>query len=189
MSLDAIGLFLEVMTLKRIPRMGWAMRGVPHVESVAEHSHAMTIVALALADLLNASGTLTIPINLEKVLTIATLHDLAEARLTDLPASAQRLIPHAIKSHAEATAIRDLLGALPSVERLVEWWHEFEDESAPEGRLVRDADKLEMMVQCLRYEQAGARSLEEFWSAMDRHAWHYPISADLYTRLRAMRSA
>ncbi len=98
MSLDAIGLFLEATTLKRIPRMGWAMRGVPHVESVAEHSHAMTIVALALADLLNASGTLAIPLNLEKVLTIATLHDLAEARLTDLPASAQRLIPDEIKS-------------------------------------------------------------------------------------------
>jgi putative hydrolases of HD superfamily len=189
MSLDAIGLFLEATTLKRIPRMGWAMRGVPHVESVAEHSHAMTIVALALADLLNASGTLTIPINLEKVLTIATLHDLAETRLTDLPASAQRLIPDAIKSQAEATAIRDLLGPLPSAERLVGWWHEFENGSTPEGRLVRDADKLEMMVQCLRYEQAGARSLDEFWSAMDRHAWHYPIAADLYARLRTMRSA
>jgi putative hydrolase of HD superfamily len=189
MGLDAIGLFLEATTLKRIPRMGWAMRGVPRVESVAEHSHAMTIVVLALADLLNASGTLTIPLNLEKVLTIATLHDLAEARLTDLPASAQRLIPDAIKSQAEATAIRDLLGALPSAERLVGWWHEFEDGLTPEGRLVRDADKLEMMVQCLRYEQAGARSLDEFWSAMDRHAWHYPISADLYARLRVMRSA
>ena len=56
MGLDAIGLFLEATTLKRIPRMGWAMRGVPHVESVAEHSHAMTIVALVLADLVNASG-------------------------------------------------------------------------------------------------------------------------------------
>jgi len=189
MSLDAIGLFLEVATLKRIPRMGWAMRGVPHVESVAEHSHAMTIVALVLADLLNASGTLAIPLNLEKVLAIATLHDLAEARLTDLPASAQRLISDAIKSQAEATAIRDLLGALPSAGRLVGWWHEFEDESTPEGRLVRDADKLEMMVQCLRYEQAGARNLDEFWSAMDRHSWHYPISADLYARLKALRAA
>jgi putative hydrolase of HD superfamily len=189
MSLDAIGLFLEAATLKRIPRMGWAMRGVPHVESVAEHSHAMTIVALVLADLLNASGTLAIPLNLEKVLAIATLHDLAEARLTDLPASAQRLIPDAIKSQAEATAIRDLLGALPSAGRLVGWWHEFEDESTPEGRLVRDADKLEMMVQCLRYEQAGARNLDEFWSAMDRHSWHYPISADLYARLKALRAA
>ena len=189
MSLDAIDLFFEATTLKRIPRMGWAMRGVPQVESVAEHSHAMTIVALALADLLNASGMLAIPLSLEKVLAIASLHDLAEARLTDLPASAQRLIPDAIKSQAETAAIRDLLGPLPSVERLAAWWHEFEDGSTPEGRLVRDADKLEMMVQCLRYEQAGARGLDEFWSAMDRHAWHYPLSADMYARLKALRAA
>jgi putative hydrolase of HD superfamily len=169
--------------------MGWAMRGVPHVESVAEHSHVVTVVVLALADLLNASGTLAIPLSLEKVLAVATLHDLAEARLTDLPASAQRLIPDAIKSQAETAAICDLLGPLPSVERLVAWWHEFEDGSTPEGRLVRDADKLEMMVQCLRYEQAGARGLDEFWSAMDRHAWHYPLSADMYARLKALRAA
>ena len=165
------------------------MRGVPHVESVAEHSHAMTLVALALADVLNASDTLAVPLNLEKVLAIAVLHDLAETRLTDLPASAQRLIPDAIKSQAEATVMRDLLGSLPSAERLMDWWHEFEDESTPEGWLVRDADTIEMMVQCLRYEQAGARSLDEFWSAIDRHAWHYPISADVYAHLKAMRLA
>jgi hypothetical protein len=43
------------------------------------------------------------------------------------------------------------------------------------------------MVQCLRYEQAGCRGLEEFWHAIDRHSWHYGISAELYARLRQMR--
>jgi putative hydrolase of HD superfamily len=66
-------------------------------------------------------------------------------------------------------------------------WQEFEESSSPEGRLVRDADKLEMMVQCLRYEQAGCRGLDEFWQAMDRREWHYPLSEELYARLRAMR--
>jgi 5'-deoxynucleotidase YfbR-like HD superfamily hydrolase len=53
--------------------------------------------------------------------------------------------------------------------------------------LVRDADKLEMMVQCLRYEEAGSRGLDEFWQAMDHHRWHYALSARLYERLRARR--
>jgi hypothetical protein len=44
-----------------------------------------------------------------------------------------------------------------------------------------------MMVQCLRYEQAGSRGLHEFWQAMDRQPWHYPLSADIYARLRALR--
>ncbi len=160
-------LFLEASTLKRLPRAGWLMRGVPHVESVADHSYATTLVALALADVLNAFGTLSAALNLERVLTIAALHDLAEVRLTDLPASAQRLIPEEVKRQAEATAIGDLLAVLPGAERLVAAWHEFEDASSPEGRLVRDADKIEMMVQCLRYGQTGVRSLAEFWAAME----------------------
>lgn len=189
MNDDALlALFLEATTLKQLPRAGWLMRGVPHVESIADHSHATTLVALALADVLNASGTLPAPLNLEKVLTIAALHDLAEARLTDLPASAQRLIPMEVKRRAEATALEEMLAALPGAERLVAAWHEFEDASGPEGRLVRDADKIEMMVQCLRYEQTGVRSLAEFWAAMDQHAWHYARSADLYARLKALRA-
>jgi putative hydrolase of HD superfamily len=161
-----LGLFFEATTLKRVPRMGWAMRGVPHVESVADHSHAMAVVTLALSDVLNASGTLTRPLDTGKAVTIALLHDLAEARLTDL---------------------RAMLAVLPSAEGWTALWREFEDASTPEGRLVRDADKIEMMVQCLRYELAGARTLDEFWLVMDRHEWYYALSADLYARLKALR--
>ena len=52
---------------------------------------------------------------------------------------------------------------------------------------MRDADKLEMMVQCLRYEQAGSRGLDEYWEALDQQAWHYAVSGELYARLREMR--
>ena len=80
-----------------------------------------------------------------------------------------------------------LLAPLSTMTRWKALWREFEDQSSAEGRLVRDADKLEMMVQCLRYEQAGCRGLEEFWNAIDRHSWHYGISAELYAELRQMR--
>jgi putative hydrolase of HD superfamily len=66
-------------------------------------------------------------------------------------------------------------------------WQEFEDRASPEGRLVRDADKLEMMVQCLCYERAGSRGLDEYWLGMDEHQWHYGLSGELYARLRDMR--
>lgn len=179
-----VDLLLEATTLKRIPRTGWAMRGVPQVESVAEHSFGVTFVALALADALQDQS-----LELEKVLVMALLHDLAEVRLTDLPVSTVRLIPAAVKSGAEAATIADLLAPLPAAGRWQALWQELKDQSSPEGRLVRDADKLEMMVQCLRYEQAGSRGLDEFWQGMDRQQWHYPLSAELYARLRAMRPA
>ena len=33
---------------------------------------------------------------------------------------------------------------------------------------MRDADKVEMMIQCLRYELSGSRGLDDFWAGMDR---------------------
>jgi putative hydrolase of HD superfamily len=177
-----VDLFLETAALKRTPRTGWAMRGVPHVESVAEHSFGVAFVALALAD---ALGDETL--NAEKILIMALLHDLAEVRLTDLPASALRLIPGTVKSQAEGSAMADLLAPLPSARRWQALWQEFEEHSSPEGRLVRDADKVEMMVQCLRYEQSGSRGLDEFWQAMDPRRWHYPLCAELYARLKTLR--
>jgi putative hydrolase of HD superfamily len=185
-------LFLETASLKRMPRTGWGMRGVPHVESVAEHSFGVAFVALALADALNGEpddDAGRTRLDLEKVMIMALLHDLAEVRLTDLPAPAVQLLPEGIKSRAEATAMDELLAPLQAMARWKALWQEFKDQSSAEGQLVRDADKLEMMVQCLRYEQAGSRGLDEFWQVMDERAWFYAVSADLYARLRAMRPA
>ena len=181
-----VTLLLETAMLKWIVRSGWRMRGVADPESVAEHSYGVAFVALAMADAMrdDAGGT---AVDLGRLLSIALLHDLTEARLTDLPASAVRLLGGEAKREAEETALQTLLEPLPSRELLEGLWFEFEDASSPEGRLVRDADKVEMMVQCLRYELAGSRGLEEFWLAMDRHPWHYSLSAQLYAQLRALR--
>jgi putative hydrolase of HD superfamily len=184
-----VDLLLESATLKRMPRAGWLLRGVPHVESVAEHSFGVAFLALALVDLLVTGDETPEPLDLEKVLVLALLHDAGEVRLTDLPSSARGLIPDEVKRQAELQAIGDLLEPLPGVARWRALWQEFEDSASPEGRLVRDADKLEMMVQCLRYEQAGSRGLHEFWQAMDRRAWHYPLCGELYEMLKARRSA
>ena len=82
-----------------------------------------------------------------------------------------------------------LLAPLPAADRWQALWQEFEGSTSAEGRLVRDADKLEMMVQCLRYEQAGSRGLDEFWTNTDRRQWHYALCADLYARLKTLRPA
>ena len=169
---ELVGLLLEIATLKWIPRTGWEMRGVPRVESVADHSYGVVFVSLALA---------------EKVLLMALFHDLAEVRVTDLPVSAANLISKEVKRQAELSAITELLAPLSSGERWKALWQEFEDCASAEGRLVRDADKLEMMVQCLRYEQAGSRGLDEFWQTMDQWEWHYTLSAELYAHLKEMR--
>ncbi len=40
-----VDLLLELASLKRLPRSGWLLRGVPHVESVAEHSFRWVVTA------------------------------------------------------------------------------------------------------------------------------------------------
>jgi len=182
-----ISLFLEVTTLKYLPRTGWLLRGVPDAESIADHSFHTAFVVLALADVLNASGTLPSPLDTGKALAIAVLHDLPEARLTDLPGPTKHLIPREVKAEAEVKALAALTSALPSAVRFQALWREFEDESTPEGKLVRDADKVEMMIQCLRYELSGSRGLDDFWAGMDRQGWHYTLCADIYARLKGMR--
>jgi len=182
-----ISLLLETTTLKRLPRTGWLLRGVPDAESIADHSFGAAFVVLALADVLNASGTLPAPLDTGRALAIAVLHDLPEARLTDLPGPAQRLIPREVKAEAEAEALEALTAGLPSAAQFQTLWREFEDASTPEGRLVRDADRVEMMIQCLRYELSGSRGLDDFWANMDRPAWHYPLCADIYARLKGLR--
>jgi putative hydrolase of HD superfamily len=164
------------------------MRGVADVESVADHSFGVAFVVLALVQAMRAGedGTAA-SLDLEKALLMATLHDLAEVRLTDLPSSAVQLLPPAVKSQAETKAMAGLLAPLPGNGRLLALWQEFEDQTSPEGQLVRDADKLEMMVQCLRYEQAGQKGLDEFWQAIDQRAWHYALCAELYGKLKALR--
>jgi 5'-deoxynucleotidase YfbR-like HD superfamily hydrolase len=52
--------------------------------------------------------------------------------------------------------------------------------------VVRDADKLEMIHQALRYEAHGQRKLDEFWQPV---SWCFPASAALFRQLSLHRIA
>ncbi|MGC8838575.1 MAG: HD domain-containing protein [Anaerolineae bacterium] len=178
-----LDLLLASNRLKALKRQGWSQRGVLMPESIAEHSHQVALVARLLLDRCDAA------LDREKVLTIAILHDLAEALLTDIPEPALRHLGREAKRQAEESALRELLAGLPRAEEYVAWWREFEEDSTPEGRLVRDADRLELIVQAYAYEQAGHRGLDEFWEAMAANTWYYPESETLFVRLSARRAS
>jgi putative hydrolase of HD superfamily len=155
-------LFLEAGKLKRLPRMGWLLRGIKNPESVADHTYRVALITLVLADMLKERG---VEIDVEKALKISILHDLGEAKITDLPLEAQRYID---KKKAEKKAIMELLISLNS--RSLEYFklfEEYEEETSLEGRLVRFADKLEMLIQAYEYEKSGIQNLEEFWKALE----------------------
>lgn len=165
------------INLKQLPRMGWLLAGVANAESVAEHSFGVAILAMALAEAVNAAPGeqgVDAPLSIERVLKIALLHDLAESIVTDLPKRATEVIGENEKHVAEQNAWQVLVQDDATAREWMACWQEYETASTPEARLVRDADKLEMIHQALYYRESGNRRVAEF---LADKSWAYPVSS------------
>lgn len=152
-----LSLYSQVAALKLLPRTGWLQRGVSDAESIAEHIFGVAVLALLVGD--SVAG-----VDRGKLLAIALIHDLAEALLGDLPASARRLIGVATKHEAERRAVEELFAALPSRAECLALWEEYVAGDSVEARLIKELDRIEMLAQALAYERAGNRALSEFWA-------------------------
>ncbi len=159
--MSLIELFLEAGNLKRLPRTGWLLRGIKNPESIADHSFRTALITLFLADELKSKG---VEVNIEKAIKMALLHDLAEARITDVPLTAQEYLN---KAAGEREALQEML-PLICRQDLLELFDEYENETTLEGKLVKFADRLEMLVQTLEYERTGFQNLDEFWGAVEK---------------------
>ena len=152
---------IELQRLKRLERSGWSLRGLPHgTESVAAHSFGVAVIAMFLADELLSRG---VEVDVEKVIRTALLHDWAEARVGDMPKTATEYFGAEARRQAETAAFLDMTAQLtvgPLYKRLFE---SYEHRDCLEARLVKAADVLDLLVQVLALEKAGARGLDEFW--------------------------
>jgi len=149
---DLIEFLRKVGDLKRIPRTGWVQAGIKEPESVADHSFRTALLAMVLSDQMG--------LDTEKVVRMALIHDLAESKTGDLTPS-QKPNDH---SENESNAMAGILSLLPEglETRYMGLWEEYETKETPEARLVHNADRIEMLVQALEYED-GAVNLEQFW--------------------------
>ncbi len=173
---------LQAYRLKTTPRTGWAVRGVPDCESVADHSHGVAMYALLLTDLIAE------PVDREKVLTMAILHDLAESVTGDLSLGASRHLPDGAKAAGEESAMTELLAGLPFADRWCDVWREFEAQQSAEAKIVRDADRLDLLTQALVYERTtGSRELGEFWKFAPVESFVYPESRTIIEEILQQR--
>src|SRR5690242_21894441 len=74
-----IDLFETIHPLDRIARAGFVLRGVTEPESVAAHSHFVSLMALLFADRYPEEY------DRGKLLAMALTHDLCESLLMDIP--------------------------------------------------------------------------------------------------------
>ena len=175
-----VRLAMQIPALKRTPRSGWLVRGVApgEVESVAAHTAGVALVALLLAELVEVS------IDRGRLLSICLLHDLAEAVTGDLPWPAQQYFGPGVKAQAEGRALRYMLEGLPFAADWLALWQDFEDAGSEEARLARDADRIDLLLQAVAYEQSGRRGLEEFWDGAAQYRWHFSQAATLFSQLK-----
>jgi len=153
---------IELQRLKNLDRTGWTLRGLPAgTESVAAHSFGVTITAMMLSDELAGRGTV---LDMERLLRLALLHDWSEARIGDLPKTATDYFGADTRKRAELVAFNDIVAGFDAGKALYrQLYEDYEQRASLEAQLVKAADVIDLLVQVLALERAGARGLDEFW--------------------------
>lgn len=139
-------LLFEAGALRNLPRTGWGYDGIRHAETVAEHSHRASVIAMALAAMEGADPSRTA--------ALCVIHDLHEARtgdLTPLTRRYVRLTAGPLQVTADQTA-----GAHPAVQdAFASAVNEFENGSTLEAHCAKDADKLDCLMRAVEYRAQG----------------------------------
>lgn len=162
MSEPILSLLIELQRLKRLDRTGWVLRGLPNgTESVAAHSFGVGITAMILADRIRSEG---LEIDMEKVLRMSLLHDWAETRVGDMPRTANEYFGADVRKRAEKAAFQEMVESVDTDDQLYQaLHHDYEERDSLEAKLVKTADVIDLLVEALALERAGARGLDEFW--------------------------
>ncbi len=150
-----IAFFEDIHPLDRVPRAGFLLRGVENPESVAAHSHFVALLAMLVIE--QYPGRF----DGHRAMAMALVHDLAEARLMDIPMPCADAYLAEAKHNAEHAIAADMLAGLPGT--LLDLHGEFSEVRTQEAKLLRGLDKVQMMLKVLSYEREHRGNLAEFW--------------------------
>jgi putative hydrolase of HD superfamily len=158
----AINFLTLTRTLKTTKRTGWIMSGVPNPESIADHMYRMSLMAMI--------SSFSTTLNTDRCIKLALIHDLAEAKVGDIT-------PHCGVSEKEKydleletmEYISEMLGPTLGGDEILALWKEYEEGSTEEAKLLKDLDKIEMILQAQEYEEDGdhEKSLDQFFSSTE----------------------
>jgi len=142
-------LLFEVRILKDIIRSGYAFLGAGK-ESIAEHSFMTAFVCFAMAKI-------DPDINSEKLVTMALVHDLAEARTGDL-----NYVEKQYSTPDEAKAVSHLIKNISfgnDIKLLVD---EFNSGKTKEAKLANDADQISFILELKKISDIGMKGPEKW---------------------------
>ena len=159
-----------IRSLKRTPRTGWITHGISlhDVESVADHTFSTCALSLILADLEVRGG---VQVNVERVLRMATLHDLAEAVTFDINKAYLAYLGNrgrAIKDEIESSAWKYLLRGIKPLQlsnSYLGFQKEYDGNNTIEAQIVHAADTLDIILQIVDLRRRGYPQLcvKDLW--------------------------
>lgn len=162
-ELDAL---LELLELKDERRTGWVLRGIEEPESVAAHTWGTALLCLLYAD--RAEGA----VDRDRAISMALVHDLAEARTGDFATRADdesQRVSTEEKAALERDAIIDLLDPFRNRNcDTLSLWEEYEARQTPTAQFVKDMDLIDNCLQALAYEREDRYDEAETSDAFSR---------------------
>ncbi len=159
-----IDLFLRVNSSKDIPRTGWKMQGIENPESVAEHTFSLSFLTMLLTPIL--SDAIDYPLNINKLVKMAILHDIGEVETGDIVVARGSIIDmqkRAEKEDKEKKGIAKLFKQTDKSNLHLELFSEMIERKTVEASIFWQLDKLDMAIQALAYENSTGKDLSEFF--------------------------
>lgn len=165
---------------KKIKRTGFVREGVKNPESIADHCFLVVVMTLVLGPYLG--------VDQEKLLKMAVIHDLAEAKVGDLVAERGKIRDEnfkAEKERKEEKAIKEMLGTFS--DEYLKLFHEMHEKKTREAQIFKQLDRLEMAMQSTEYEKEQNLDLTEFYENAQMHITD-PLLKDILEHLRENNS-
>jgi putative hydrolase of HD superfamily len=176
-----LNFLIEIGKLKKMPRRGWVLREIKNPETIAAHSFRMSIMAWLLGKQRK--------LNVSKIIKISLIHDICEVYAGDTTPyhpflsknkkewkkitqkwprfSKEEKEKNFFEKHKrERTALKRLIIKLtPKIRKEIEGlWLDYEKGLTPEGRFVRQVDRVENLLQALEYhKKEGHFAIDPWW--------------------------
>lgn len=153
--------------MKRLLRQGWVRAGIPvsSIESLADHSWAVAVLAYIFALRENSLQIPSQKVDVSKCALIGLFHDFRESEFLDIDKSLESIIGNEraseIKSEIDIGALNHLLGKFP-FENKSEFKELLEDTDSREYKIARIADLTDLLLQTSDYAKKNWLDQSEF---------------------------
>lgn len=180
---NVLSYFMLIGKLKGIRRTGWVLRGVPDPERISGHMYRMSIMAMMIGNDPDAG------VDKDRCIRMALVHDMGECIVGDITPTCG--VSKEEKYRRESDAM-DCLGKLVDNVSAAEFrslWEEYEAQSSPESKVVKDLDMFDMIVQAHEYEveMQDPGRLQEFFDSTNGRFQH-PIVKKWVEELYKLRA-